>query len=63
MPGFFGPFFYQVIVPKMAICYSNFTIIVCFLVFRILRSYAQNVVFDIQKKRTKLPKLGGWRGG
>ena len=27
MPGFFGPFLYQVIVPKMAICYSNFTII------------------------------------
>ena len=27
------------------------------------RSYAQNVVFDVWKKRTKLPTLGGWRGG
>ena len=24
-----------------------------------LRSYAQNVIFDVRKKRTKLPELGG----
>ena len=29
-PDLLAPFFYQVIVPKMAICYSNFTVIVCF---------------------------------
>ena len=23
-------------------------------------SYAQNIVFDVRKKRTKLPELGGW---
>ena len=36
MPGFFGPIFYQVIVPKMAICYSNFTVIACFLVIFVI---------------------------
>ena len=35
-PGFFGPIFYQVIVPKMAICYSNFTVIACFLVIFVI---------------------------
>ena len=30
MPGFFGPFFYQVLVLKIAFFYSNFTVIVCF---------------------------------
>ena len=30
MPGFFGPFFYKVIVLKIAFFYSNFTVIVCF---------------------------------
>ena len=30
MPGFFGPFFYQVIDLKIAFFYSNFTVIVCF---------------------------------
>ena len=75
--------FYQVIVPKIAICYSNITVIACFLVIFVIiiikittiiittiiiiiknknRSYAQNVVFDVQKKRTKLPELGGWGG-
>ena len=24
--------------------------------------YAQNIVFDVRKKRTKLPELGGWGG-
>ena len=67
----------------MAIFYSNFTVIVCFLVIFVIiiikitkiiiiiiiatiiiiikkkiRSYAQNVVFDVEKKRTKLPELG-----
>ena len=32
MPGSFGPFFCQATVLKMAIFYSNFTVIVCFLV-------------------------------
>ena len=36
MPGFFGPFFYQLIVLKMAIFYSNFTVIVCFLVIFVI---------------------------
>ena len=87
MPGFFGPIFYQVIVPKMAICYSNFTVIACFLVIFVIIiikitiiiiiiiiatiiiiieffwSYAQNVVFDVRKKRTKLPELGSGGGG
>ena len=37
MPGFFGPlFFCQVTVLKMAIFYSNFTVIVCFLVIFVI---------------------------
>ena len=80
-------FFYQVIVPKMAICYSNFTVIACFLVnfchnhhqnyhnyhhnyhcnhhyhhWHFFWSYAQNIVFDVRKKRTKLPELGSGGG-
>ena len=71
----------------MAICYSNFTVIACFLVIFVIIiikitiiiiiiiiatiiiiikkiwSYAQNVVFDVRKKRTQLPELGGWGGG
>ena len=34
MPRFFAPFL--VIVPKMVICYSNFTVIVCFLVIFVI---------------------------
>ena len=36
MPGFFGPLFCQVTVLKMAIFYSNFTVIVCFLVIFVI---------------------------
>ena len=37
MPGFFGPpFFCQVTALKMAIFYSNFTLIVCFLVIFVI---------------------------
>ena len=36
MPGFFGPLFCQVAVLKMAIFYSNFTVIVCFLVIFVI---------------------------
>ena len=35
-PGFLAPFFYQVTVLKMAIFYSNFTVIVCFLVIFVI---------------------------
>ena len=61
--------FYQVIVPKMAICYSNFTIIVCFQNYHhyyhnyhcnhhyhhrnFFQLYAQNIFFYVRKKRTK----------
>ena len=36
MPGFLAPFFYQLVVLKMAIFYSNFTVIVCFLVIFVI---------------------------
>ena len=36
MPEFLAPFFYQVTVLKMAIFYSNFTVIVCFLVIFVI---------------------------
>ena len=32
----FWPYFYQIIVPKMAICYSNFTVIACFWVIFVI---------------------------
>ena len=35
-PDFLAPFFYQVTVLKMAIFYSNFTVIVCFLVIFVI---------------------------
>ena len=38
----------------------TFVDVAVFVYLYIFLSYAQNIVFVVRKKRTKLPELGGW---
>ena len=51
--------FINIITITIIIIMSTIIIIIC----TFFLSYAQYVVFDVRKKRTKLPELGSWGGG